>query len=197
LRIAAQRAAADRLSCTVWALVCDGAAMPFANAAFDAIEHSDVLCCLEAKTSVLSECRRVARAASRMVFSVISIAPSLSRAAHARTVAAGPPFKGVCTAYGAMLAKAGWEMHERVDLTAAYGAAVRRRVSEEEANAAALVEILGEAQIAEKLAQRRRTAAAIDDGLLVRELFSARACANDGGAALRSAAATTAHPPPA
>ena len=59
LRIAAARAAADGLADTCRVTVADGAALPFETACFDAILHSDVLCCLEAKLSVLQECRRV------------------------------------------------------------------------------------------------------------------------------------------
>jgi ubiquinone/menaquinone biosynthesis C-methylase UbiE len=68
MRIAAERAAADGLAGRAWAVASDGAALPFVDASFDAIEHSDVLCCLEAKIAVLAECRRVARDAGRMVF---------------------------------------------------------------------------------------------------------------------------------
>ncbi len=175
LAIAARRAAADRLSGAVWVLVSDGAMLPFKNGAFDAIGHSDVLCCLEAKISVLTECRRVIRAAGSMVFSVISIAPSLSRAEHRRAAAAGPPFKAVSSDYPGMLERTGWAMRRHFDLTAAYSAAVRQRLREEEANANALIQILDEAEFAETIARRRRTAGAIEDGLLRRELFAALA----------------------
>lgn len=112
-----------------------------------------------------------------MVFSVISIAPSLSHAAHQRAVAAGPPFKAVTTAYPGMLVEAGWEILDRSDLTHEYGTAVHHRLKEEEANATTLVAMLGEAEVAETLTRRRRTAAAIGDGLLRRELYSTRAAA--------------------
>lgn len=174
LQIAADRARADRHSGAVWPLVSDGATMPFASGAFDAIEHSDVLCCLEAKASVLRECRRVIRASGRMAFSVISIAPSLSHVAHQRAATAGPPFKAVTTAYPGMLVEAGWEILERFDLTCEYGTAAHNRLEAEEANATALVAMLGEVEVAEVRTRSRRTAAAIDDGLLRRELYSTR-----------------------
>jgi SAM-dependent methyltransferase len=175
LRIAASRAAADRLSDQVWVLVSDGALLPFKTASFDAIGHSDVLCCLEEKVSVLSECRRVIRAAGSMVFSVISIAPGLSPAEHRRAAVAGPPFKAVSSDYPDMLASSGWALLRTVDLTEAYAASVRRRLSEEEANRDALVKILDEAELAETIGRRRRTSEAISDGLLRRELMVARA----------------------
>ena len=175
LRIAARRAAADRLQDAVCVLVSDGALLPFTDGAFDAIGHSDVLCCLEAKVSVLTECRRVIRTAGRMAFSVISIAPALSAAAHRRAVAAGPPFKTISSDFPGMLTRTGWRMLRQFDLTEAYAAAVRQRLNAETANAKALTEILGEAEFADLIARRRRTAEAIDDGLLRRELFAALA----------------------
>jgi ubiquinone/menaquinone biosynthesis C-methylase UbiE len=177
LRIAAQRAAADQLPGEVWILVSDGAMLPFKSGSFDAIGHSDVLCCLEAKISVPKESRRVIRAAGKMVFSVISTAPSLSRAEYQRAVTAGPPFKAVSSDYPSMLAHTRWRMLRHFDLTAAYSTAVQKRLSEEEANADALIEILGEAEFAEMIGRRRRTAEAIKDGLLRRELFAALATA--------------------
>lgn len=54
------------------------------------------------------------------------------------------------------------------------------RLSEEEANADALIEILDEAEFAETIGRRRRTAEAIKDGLLRRELFVALATAYNG-----------------
>ncbi|MBI3710508.1 MAG: methyltransferase domain-containing protein [Proteobacteria bacterium] len=175
LQIAARRAAADRLSGEAWIVVSDGANLPFDDGSFDAIEHSDVLCCLEAKISVLTECRRAICSAGRMLFSVISIAPSLSPAAYERAVATGPPFKAVSSDYPGMLARTGWRVLRHIDVTAAYAAAVTKRLEEEEANATVLIEILDEAGFAETIVRRRRTAQAINDGLLRREVFAALA----------------------
>jgi len=177
MRIAAERAAADGLAGRAWAVASDGTALPFADASFDAIEHSDVLCCLEAKIAVLAECRRVARDARRMVFSTISFAPSLSSADHRQALTAGPPFMTASSDYPAMLSKTGWRTEQRLDLTADYGAAVERFLSAEEAKKEALIEIFGESDLAEMMAKRRRTVAAIKQGLLRRELFATSAAA--------------------
>jgi SAM-dependent methyltransferase len=173
LRIAAERAAADRLSGSAWAVCADGACLPFGNGNFDAIEHSDVLCCLEAKSAVLKECRRLIRSAGRMVFSVISIAPSLSRAEHERATAAGPPFKAVSSDYPRMLQDAGWRLIEAFDLTTSYATCVGQRLAAEEAQADALIAILGEGEFADLILRRRRAAEASASGLLRRELFAA------------------------
>ena len=82
----------ERLAGTCWVAVADAAGLPFRAASFDALSHSDVLCCLREKRAVLQACRRVIRGAGRMVFSVISVAPGLLSGDYARAVANGPEF---------------------------------------------------------------------------------------------------------
>ena len=173
LRIAAERAAADGSAGRCWFAVANGAALPFKAAAFDAIGHSDVLCCLEAKLSVLRDCRRVIRSDGRMVFTVISIAPGLSPADHARAVESGPRFVAAPAEYPALLRQAGWDVADRIDLTAEYAETARRLLREEEARAEPLRELLGVAAYAERLAGHRASLRATEDGLLRRDLFAA------------------------
>jgi len=174
LAIAARRAIAHQLSGASWVVAADGAALPLGAAAFDAIGHSDVLCCLLDKAAVLRECRRVIRGSGAMVFTVISIAPGLSGAAYERAAAAGPPFKETGSGYPALLEQTGWQTTRCDDLTAEYARAVHRMLREEEAHASALTRALGEDEFAEVLARRRRTAQALDQGLLRRELIAAK-----------------------
>ena len=173
LRIAAERAAADGSAGRCWFAVADGAALPFRAAAFDAIGHSDVLCCLDAKLAVLRDCRRAIRSDGRMVFTVISIAPGLSPADHARAVESGPRFVAAPAEYPALLRQAGWDVADRIDLTAEYAETARRLLREEEVRAAPLRELLGVAEYAERLAAHRAALRATEDGLLRRDLFGA------------------------
>jgi ubiquinone/menaquinone biosynthesis C-methylase UbiE len=177
LRIAVRRAVAEQLSGECWIAVADGAALPFKVGWFDAIGHSDVLCCLEAKLSVLKECRRIARSNGRMVFTAISIASGLSPADYERAIAAGAPFKVLGAEYPPMLEEAGWRLTDYIDLTREYAAAVRQMLREEEAHADALIPLFGEAEFTDKLARRRKTVRALDENLLQRELFGATAIA--------------------
>src|SRR5262249_10604688 len=108
LRIAAERATADRISGAWWAVAADGAGLPFRGGWFDAVSHSDVLCCLDAKLAVLQDCRRVIRAGGQMVFTVISVAPDLAAADRKRAVEFGPPFVEAEAEYPVMLQRAGW-----------------------------------------------------------------------------------------
>jgi SAM-dependent methyltransferase len=173
LRIAAARAAADGLAERCRVAVADGAALPFETGCFDAILHSDVLCCLEPKLAVLTECRRVLRRSGKMVFTVIFIAPGLSPGDHARAVQAGPPVVESALGYPEMLREAGWEITMRADLTADYRTSLRHLIEEEEAHGEELRRLLGDAGYLDKLGRRQRALAAIEQGLIRREFFGA------------------------
>jgi ubiquinone/menaquinone biosynthesis C-methylase UbiE len=171
LRLASDRAATDRLTGECWTVAADGAALPFDNGAFDAIGHSDVLCCLEAKPSVLRECRRVIRINGRMAFTVISIAPGLSAVEHERAASAGPPFVETGIAYPVMLKRTGWEIVEKIDVTPEYKTTVRTMFGAEQAHADDLGQLWGDAEFSERMTRRRKALEAIESGLLRRELF--------------------------
>jgi SAM-dependent methyltransferase len=179
LRAAAARAAADRMTGACWAVLADGAALPFRSGSFDAVTHSDVLCCLEAKLEVLAACRRVVRVDGRMVFTVISIAPGLSASDEERARESGPPFVGAEIAYPTMLRRSGWRLTDRADITADYGEITRRLLGEWEARRDRLCELLGAADLSETLARRRARIKVIEAGLLRRELFAATAVAGN------------------
>ncbi len=173
LRIAAARAAADGLAETCRAAVADGAALPFETGCFDAILHSDVLCCLAAKRAVLKECRRVLHPGGNMVFTVIFIPQGLASAEYARAVDCGPPVIETAMGYPEMLREAGWKITLQLDLTAEFGTSVRRQLDEEEAHEAELRELFGATEFSDKLARRRRALGAIEQGLIRREMFGA------------------------
>ncbi len=174
MRIAAARAPMEQLAGACWTVAADGAALPLKDAAFDAIGHSDLLCCLEAKAEVLKECRRVVRSGGKMAFTVVSIAPALSPEDYRRAVQAGPLFKETAVPYPAMLEQTGWSITDDFDLTPEYAQAARRMLREEQAHASALARILGAAQVSDTLARRRRTLGALNRGLLRRELIVAK-----------------------
>ena len=173
LRIAAERATVDQPPGSCWIAAADGAALPFRSGCFHAVSHSDVLCCLEAKLPFLQACRRVIRDDGRMVFSVISVAPSLSPVDHERAVDSGPPYIETTVTYPAMLRQAGWEIAEYADVTEAYVQAGRTLLGAEEARTDRLAELLGEAELGERLARRRKALHVKETGLHRRELFVA------------------------
>lgn len=175
LRIAAQRAIADHLTGACWVAVANGASLPFGAFTFDAISHSDVLCCLPRKRAVLADCHRVIRPNGRMVFSVISIAPNLAPAAYAGAVANGPDFVEAEADYRTLLRETGWTMINYQDLTPSYAASCRRQLSADAAHQDALTALLGPAAFAERQASWRAKLVCLEEGLLRRELFVTKA----------------------
>ena len=165
LGAAMARAGADGLAGKYWAAVADGGALPFADAAFDAVSHSDVLCCLPGKFETLESTRRVVRAGGRTVFSVISIPPGLTGTAYERAAAAAAPFAESDEEYPAMIARAGWEIDAHIDLTGQYLDCARVTVAAEEENGAALREVHGEEDFAARLARRKLLVAILEEGL--------------------------------
>jgi len=173
IRTAAGRAAAESLAGACWAAVADGARLPFRRGRFDAVSHSDLLCCLQAKHSVLKDCRRVVRDGAKMAFTVISIASDLSSAGYQRAVKFGPPFVESALEYTTLLDQSGWQITDYVDVTSEYAATVRRLLAAWEEREDALAELRGAAEFSAMVVRRRGGLAAIEDGLLKRELFVA------------------------
>lgn len=173
LRIARDRAVTDQVGGACWATLADAAVLPFRDGCFDAVFHSDVLCCLTEKLAVLKSCRRAVRADGKMVFSVILITPGLSDAAHERAAASGPPFVRADGPYPDMLGQAGWDITDHRDLTADYAKTVAHMLEQLETHADEVDALFGENDAAQERARRRATIDALGEGLLRRELFSA------------------------
>ena len=173
LRIAADRAVADGIASACWVAVADGANLPFPDSSFDAVNHSDLLCCLRPKRAVLEACRRVIRHGGRMVFTVISVAPGLSTADYGRAVENGPEFIESEADYPTLLTQTGWEIVEHLDLTTDYAASCRRQLRADEEQKDALETLIGASEFAERQIGWRSKLKALSDGLLRRELFMA------------------------
>jgi ubiquinone/menaquinone biosynthesis C-methylase UbiE len=175
LQAARERAMADGVSERCGVVVANGAALPFKAASFDALSHSDVLCCTPDKLAILRACRRVARVGARMVFTVIAPAPLLSDADRQIAIASGPSFVDVPEDYAAMLERTGWRLRTREDLTAAFLATMRSHFEGLRARADVLVKVFGRDELTERMRDRHATIVATDAGLLRRELFVAHA----------------------
>jgi ubiquinone/menaquinone biosynthesis C-methylase UbiE len=173
LQIALERAAADGLEARCWAVVADGAALPFPENVFDAVSHSDVLCCMPAKLSLLQGCRRVARTGTRMAFSVIAPAASLSAAERQIAIESGPQFVDLDGDYASLLDQSGWRVLERINVTEEFAQSIRISLAGMSARAEALTKVLGADELSERVTRRQATLAAIDRGLLKREIFAA------------------------
>ena len=173
LQIAARRALDDQLAGVCWTAVADGAALPFRDHSFDAISHSDVLCCLPDKAATLQACQSAIRPEGRMAFSVISIAPGLSEAGLETALANGPPYVETDIAYADLLEQAGWRVTERIDITEDFVETVRRVVEAQEAYETQLCELLGKVETAARMTRMKERLAAREAGVHLREIYVA------------------------
>jgi SAM-dependent methyltransferase len=173
LRMALERAMADNLSQRCEVVAADGAALPFKDASFDALSHSDVLCCTPDKLGVLRACRRVARDGARTVFTVIALTPSLADSERRIAIASGPTFVDSPDDYAVLLDQSGWCLQERTDLTVEFLQSMRTELEGMRARADALADVFGSDEFTERMKRRQVTIAAVDAGLLRRELFVA------------------------
>ena len=171
LRIAAKRIVAEGLKGAYWITVADGVALPFGDESFNAISHSDVLCCLDAKFEVLKDCRRVIRSGGRMVFTVISITPNLTSVDHLRAIELGPPFVDTVTEYSTMLGESGWHVVDCEDLTHEYAATMRLYLQEYEAQADELENLMGKEEFAARVTRMTAKIEATNEGLFRRNLY--------------------------
>jgi SAM-dependent methyltransferase len=171
LQIAAQRATDDEVGDLCQFTQGDAANLPLADASFDLVSHTDVLCCLDNKAGVLGSCRRVIRREGRMVFTVISVAPGLSAENHRRAVDNGPPFIESERSYPVLLEQTGWEINRCIDVTAGFTDVCRVLIDEEDSRRDALVELYSEQEVNEKAQSRNAKCEALSDGLLRREIF--------------------------
>ncbi len=174
LQIAEQRAESDGLNARVETRVADAADLPFADRCFDAVAHSDLLCCLVRKRRVLDQCRRVIRNDGQMAFTVISIVAGLDRDETMRALENAPEFAETEVSYPELLTDTGWIVKDKIDLTEHYRDSCARQVEADISYRNELIDILGFEATADRLRRWQSKLAAIRDGLLERELFICR-----------------------
>ncbi|MFP6746348.1 MAG: class I SAM-dependent methyltransferase [Alphaproteobacteria bacterium] len=175
LRIAAARIKRDKPPGACWLAVADGAGLPFADGGFEAISHSDVLCCLLDKAGALRSCRRVLGADGHMVFTVISISPGLSEGDCRLALEAGPPYVAAENDYPALLDVTGWDIVEQIDVTANFAETIRRLIQTERRERAAMSTLYDEETLAERAAGHLVKLNALEKRLLRREIFKVAA----------------------
>jgi ubiquinone/menaquinone biosynthesis C-methylase UbiE len=171
LRIAAERANADAIAGACWLTCADAAKIPFNDASFDAISHSDLLCCLKQKRAVLESCNRVTRRGGRMAFTVISLAANLGREELKHALAVSPEFVESDEDYLTLLSQTGWRLLESQDLSLDYADSCRRQIKAMTENKQKLIAVIGSSDYAERHEKHTSKLLALHDGLLRRELF--------------------------
>jgi cyclopropane fatty-acyl-phospholipid synthase-like methyltransferase len=154
-------------------VVATGRHQPLRPSAFDAVIHTDVLCCLGPKLAVLRACKQLLRSGGRLAFTTIHVAPGLHAAAHRRAVRAGPWHVTTRRPYAELVAQAGFDEITEIDVTDDYARTQRAWLEGCEDHADELRRLTSDRDFALAQADRRQTKAAIEDGLLRRSLITA------------------------
>ena len=173
LRRAQARVAADGLTGRAAYVVATGRRQPLRPGSFDAVIHTDVLCCLTPKLSVLRACRRLLRPGGRIAFTTIFVTPGLDPQQQRDALRAGPTHVAARRPYPELVAQAGFVGATEVDLTTEYERTQRDWYEAAEQRADELRALMSDAQFADAQADRRLALDAIGAGLLRRSLFMA------------------------
>jgi len=171
LRVAKERGDSEQLPgiCTV--AIASGSALPFRTGAFDAISHSDVLCCLIDKLLVLKACRSVINANGKMIFTAILISPGLSPAENQKAIERGPSFMAAEDSYENLLDVAGWKLIDRVNLSSEFFETLQVMLGNELDYNEALEKLLGKDEALRRLNRTRSYIEGLEQGFIRRELF--------------------------
>lgn len=122
---------------------------------------------------MLRASHRVLRSYGRAAFYTIEVQRGLSAAQRRRASLIGPPGVAVRTTYPGLLRSAGFTEIDVVDVTSAYLATQRRWLAATLQHEEDLRSALGDDAVYEGIKRRRRTVDAIEEGLLLRTLYSA------------------------
>ena len=171
LKLAANRSIQDKISERVTTIIADAAELPFEDQSFDALSHSDLLCCLFSKEKVLIECRRIIREQGKMVFSVIYITPGLDKIDYERAVLNSPDFIQTDAEYETMLKACGWHIDEQIDLSKDYQETCRLQIEADDLYQEELIRLIGEKQASDRMSNWKSKLEVIEEGLVKRDLF--------------------------
>ena len=173
LRRARARAVADGLGGRAGYAVATGHRQPLRGGCFDAVVHTDVLCCLSPKLSVLRACRQLVRPGGRLAFTTIYVRPGLDASEWRLALRAGPPYVASRRPYPELIAQAGFSDVVESDVTAEYERTQRAWYEAVGQHADELRRVTSDTEFAAAQADRRLTLDAIAAGLLRRGLFTA------------------------
>lgn len=171
LEVAKRRAKSDGLIKRCKFAHVGGGDLPFEDVSFDAINHSDVLCCLEEKLDVLHECKRVIRNFGVMSFSVIHMKDDATESEIKRVSDVGPLFIDAPASYPEMLERTGWRIASQFDVTEDYAKAVRQRIEEYENRTDKLRVLLGDDQFNVEFYRLKMKLEFVEEGLTRRTVF--------------------------
>ena len=152
-------------------LVANAAELPFEDKSFDAVSHSDLLCCLFSKEKVLNECRRIIRNQGKMAFTVIYVKSGLDKLAHEKAVKNSPEYIQTNAEYETMLKACGWHIDEQIDLSKDYQETCRLQIESDDLYQEDLIKLIGEKQTLDRISNWKSKFEVIEEGLVKRYLF--------------------------
>ncbi len=123
---------------------------------------------------MLRACRRVLKRGGLAAFLVIAPAAGLSPAQLAAAIEAGPEYVSVEPDYLTLLERAGFTGIGVDDITTEYEETASAWIREWDRERAAITRIVGPEDFRDRVVRRRNAVAAIEAGLLVRSLITAR-----------------------
>ena len=173
LERARSRACSDGLEGSCAYAVATGRSQPFRPGSFDAVVHTDVLCCLGPKLAMLRACKALLRPGGRLAFTTILVAPGLNGAEHRRAVRAGPWQVLARRPYPELVEQAGFTDIVEVDASEEYGRIQAAWLAANEARSDEVRRLTSDQEFRDAQMDRRRASAAIDEGLLRRSLITA------------------------
>ena len=159
---------------TTLVISASAGSLPFRDAMFDVVTHSDVLCCLPGKEAALAESHRVLKPGGRLSFLVIELADGLPDSLLEEAVAFAPDYVAAAAPYLDLVSGAGFTAIEVVDVTAEYHETLGSWLTEWDRASAELLPLVGAEEFEDRQHRRRNGLVAVEKGWIRRRRFLAR-----------------------
>lgn len=172
LQLAVNRARAEGLQTRAVAVRCSARNLPFASASFDAIVHTDVLCCLRPKLTVLRECARLLATGGQMAFFTIHPAEELNPADRRRAARHGPLAVSVSRPHRELLESAGFVAVEETDYSWEFMTVTQAWAEQWDLHHEEMERLWGREAFRERQRERKASLRITKDGILRRSLFT-------------------------
>ena len=173
LRIAKARAVSEELEPRASVVCATAVQLPFASGSFDAIVHTDVLCCVRPKLTLIRECARLLQPGGRMAFLSIHPAADLTPSERRRASRDGPIHVALSRPHPELLARAGFLDTAEYDLTEEFAAVSQNWIDQWDLHRADMEALWGRDAYQQRQRERRTQLRATQLGLLRRSLVFA------------------------
>jgi ubiquinone/menaquinone biosynthesis C-methylase UbiE len=172
LRTAKSRAGKEGLGPRATVVCANGVQLPFASGSFDAVVHTDVLCCVRPKLTLVRECARVLRPGGRMAFFSIHPAAGLTPSERRRASRDGPIHVALSRPHRELLARAGFLNTAEYDVSEEFATVSQDWIDQWDAHRADMEALWGRDAYVERQRERRAQLRSTQLGILRRSLVS-------------------------